>query len=125
MLYAYGFIRLCYVLTCILFPFSFLYFQSTKCKKFIRLSPSSKKKHSKSRSDGNGSSASTPSSSGGVTSSENGMAKSKRDQQVPNGLNDSMELSDLGQFAFLFIFTHCDAFAEDNIRKHCSKFSFC
>ncbi|KAL4218306.1 centrin [Mactra antiquata] len=55
---------------------------SSKCKKFIRLSPSSKKKHSKSRDlDG-----SVPGSSG-VPHSNNDMAKSRDDQRVPNGLD--------------------------------------
>lgn len=58
--------------------------KSSKCKKLIRLSPSSKKKHSKSRdsdvSPGPGSSRSV--------CAGNGMAKSKDEQRVPNGLND-------------------------------------
>ncbi|XP_060564297.1 uncharacterized protein LOC132723569 isoform X4 [Ruditapes philippinarum] len=60
--------------------------KSSKCKKFIRLSPSSKKKHSKS-SDSKDAHVSVPGSSGDPGAEYN-MAKSKNDQRVPNGLND-------------------------------------
>lgn len=59
---------------------------SSKCKKFIRLSPSSKKKHSKS-ADSKDADVSVPGSSG-IPVAGNEMAKSKGDQRVPNGLND-------------------------------------
>lgn len=76
--------------TWFLFRFSakslfFFYFQSSKCKKFIRLSPSSKKKHSKSRDKDLD--ACVPGASG-VLKSENGMANANSDPRIPNGLND-------------------------------------
>ena len=60
-----------------------MYFQSSKCKKFIRLSPSSKKKHSKCRDLD----ASVPGSSSSLKS-ENGMANANVEVKVPNGVTD-------------------------------------
>jgi len=60
---------------------------SSKCKKFIRLSPNSKKKHSKGRNSANLDGASVPGSSG-VQDTANGMAKSSGDKRTPNGISD-------------------------------------